>query len=91
LSQQPSQNKGADLDAKNWDRLKSWDRTFIIWFLSPISCFILFWLYSHFVPLRLPDEAQASLNKILQQTGWANTKLQRVEKHLGTDPNSRRR
>ncbi|MBG1258378.1 hypothetical protein F8S20_04060 [Nostoc sp. BAE] len=73
------------------DRLKSWDRTFIIWFLSQLSCFIVFWLYSHFFPLSLPDEANRSLEKILQQTGWANTKLQRVEKSLGTDPNQRRR
>lgn len=77
--------KGAESDAK------SWARAFIIRLFSPVTFFILFLIYSHLFPLSLPYAATQSLEQILQQTGWTNTKLQRVEKHLGTDPNQRRR
>ncbi|MEJ6486292.1 DUF6753 family protein [Nostoc punctiforme UO1] len=67
--------------------VKSWARAIKIWLFSPISFFILFWLYSHLFPIPTPVETTESLKKILQNTGWTNTKLQRVEKKLRTDPN----
>ncbi|MEA5504982.1 DUF6753 family protein [Halotia wernerae UHCC 0503] len=80
------------LNQKDVDSVvKSWARTFIIWLISPFTFFILFWFYSHLSPPSLPYEATRSLERILEQTGWTNTKLQRVEKRLGTDPNQRRR
>jgi hypothetical protein len=84
LSQQTSQK-----DAES--AVKGWGRAIIIWLFSPITFFILFWFYSHLTPIPTPIETTESLQKILEQTGWTNTKLQRVEKRLGTDPNSRRR
>ncbi|MBH8578247.1 hypothetical protein I8752_35955 [Nostocaceae cyanobacterium CENA369] len=77
--------KGVESDAK------SWARAFIIRLFSPVTFFILFLIYSNLFPLRVPYETTQSLEKILEQTGWTNTKLQRVEKRLGTDPNLRRR
>jgi hypothetical protein len=71
--------------------VKGWTRAIRIWLFSPISFFILFWFYSHLTPIPTPVETTESLQKILQNTGWANTKLQRVEKNLGIDPNQRRR
>ncbi|MBD2303364.1 DUF6753 family protein [Nostoc sp. FACHB-190] len=71
--------------------VKDWCRAFVIWLFSPITFFILFTFYSHLFPLSLPYEATQSLEQILEQTGWTNTKLQRVERRLGTDPNQRRR
>ncbi|MFN6571091.1 DUF6753 family protein [Dendronalium sp. ChiSLP03b] len=71
--------------------VKSWARAFIIWLVSPVTFFILFWFYSHMTPIPTPVETTESLQKILQNTDWTNTKLQRVEKRLGTDPNQRRR
>lgn len=71
--------------------VKGWGRAIIIWLVSPITFFILFWVYSHLAPIPTPVETTESLQKILKQTGWTNTKLQRVEKRLGTDPNQRRR
>lgn len=71
--------------------VKSWGRAIIIWLFSPVTFFILFWLYSHMTPIPTPIETTESLQKILQNTDWSNTKLQRVEKKLGTDTNSRRR
>ncbi|MDZ8141007.1 MAG: DUF6753 family protein [Nostoc sp. DedQUE04] len=65
--------------------VKGWGRAIMIWLFSPISFFILFWLYSHLTPISVPYETTKSLEKILEQTGWTNTKLQRVEKYLGTD------
>ncbi|MBW4455997.1 MAG: hypothetical protein KME55_26730 [Nostoc indistinguendum CM1-VF10] len=70
---------------------KSWARAFIIWLFSPITFFILFLFYSNLFPIKVPYETTESLQKILQNTNWTNTKLQRVEKSLGTDPNLRRR
>ncbi|WZF22403.1 DUF6753 family protein (plasmid) [Nostoc sp. UHCC 0302] len=70
---------------------KRWVRAFMIWLVSPVTFFILFWFYSHMTPIPTPVETTESLQKILKQTDWANTKLQRVEKRLGTDPNQRRR
>lgn len=71
--------------------VKGWTRAIRIWLVSPISFFILFWLYSHIFPIPTPIETTESLQKILQNTDWSNAKLQRVEKNLGTDPNQRRR
>ncbi|MBD2526845.1 DUF6753 family protein [Nostoc sp. FACHB-133] len=70
--------------------VKGWTRAIRIWLVSPISFFILFWFYSHMTPIPTPIETSESLQKILQNTDWSNTKLQRVEKKLGTDPNQRR-
>ncbi|RCJ42489.1 hypothetical protein A6770_34585 [Nostoc minutum NIES-26] len=71
--------------------VKGWCRAFVIWLVSPVTFFILFWFYSHITPIPTPIETTESLQKILKQTAWTNTKLQRVEKRLGTDPNQRRR
>jgi hypothetical protein len=71
--------------------VKGWTRAIRIWLVSPISFFILFWFYSHLTPIPTPIETTESLQKILQNTDWTNTKLQRVERNLGTDPNQRRR
>lgn len=71
--------------------VKGWTRAIRIWLVSPISFFILFWIYSHLFPIPTPVETTESLQKILQNTDWSNAKLQRVEKRLGTDPNQRRR
>jgi hypothetical protein len=68
----------------------SWTRAIKIWLVSTSSFFIIFWLYSHVFPIPTPVETTESLQKILKQTTWTNTKLQRVEKNLGTDPNQRR-
>ncbi|MBD2616140.1 hypothetical protein H6G94_33685 [Nostoc punctiforme FACHB-252] len=77
--------KGVESDAK------SWARAFIIRLFSPVTFFILFLFYSNLFPIKVPYETTKSLEKILEQTGWTNTKLQRVERNLGTDPNQRRR
>jgi hypothetical protein len=65
--------------------VKGWTRAIRIWLVSPISFFILFWIYSHLFPIPTPIETTESLQKILQNTDWSNAKLQRVEKKLGTD------
>lgn len=65
--------------------VKGWGRAIMIWLVSPISFFILFWFYSHLTPIPTPIETTESLQKILQNTDWSNAKLQRVEKNLGTD------
>ncbi|MCL6755023.1 hypothetical protein KBT16_30245 [Nostoc sp. CCCryo 231-06] len=71
--------------------VKGWTRAIRIWLFSPVTFFILFWFYSHIFPIPTPVKTTESLQKILQNTDWSNTKLQRVEKKLGTDTNQRRR
>ncbi len=86
------QTKISLLNQKDVDSaVKGWGRAIIIWLFSPVTFFILFWFYSHLTPIPTPIETTESLQKILQNTDWSNTKLQRVEKKLGTDPNHRRR
>ncbi|MBD2341428.1 hypothetical protein H6G64_31250 [Calothrix sp. FACHB-156] len=84
-SHQLSHSAAVDLAAKNWAA-----SAFVSLF-TPVTFFILFTIYSRFFPLSLPYEAQTSLERIVEQTGWTNTKLKRVERNLGTDPNQRRR
>jgi hypothetical protein len=51
---------------------------------------LLFFLINKLIPVKISDDIHEYLQSIAQQTGWTNTKLQRVERRLGTDPNRRR-
>ncbi|WP_242058037.1 MULTISPECIES: hypothetical protein [Nostoc] len=50
----------------------------------------IFFLVNIFIPVKISDGFYSYLQQILEHTGWTNTKLQRVERRLGTDPNRRR-
>jgi hypothetical protein len=48
-----------------------------------------FYLLNQIIPVNISDDIDTYLKAILQRTGYSNVKLQRVEKHLGSNPNQR--
>jgi hypothetical protein len=83
LSQQINQNADGDLGVKGW--LKAFQTA--LSFMVPF--FILFWLTWAIFPPRTPSDTMGYIQEIWERSGWTNTKLQRVEKHLGTEPRKR--
>jgi len=54
-----------------------------------MSSFVLFFVLK-FVPVHLSDDMEATIDETWNRSGYSNTKLQRVEKHLGTEPANRK-
>jgi hypothetical protein len=50
----------------------------------------LFFFANQFIPVKISDDINNYLQAIKSRTGYSNTKLQRIERHLGTDPNQKR-
>lgn len=50
----------------------------------------IFFLLNQFIPVKISDDFNNYVQAIWQRTGFTNTKLQRVERYLGTDPNRKR-
>jgi hypothetical protein len=50
----------------------------------------IFFIWNQFMPMKISDNVENYLQAIWERTGWTNTKLQRVERRLGTDRNRRR-
>ncbi|WP_341532261.1 hypothetical protein WKK05_41320 (plasmid) [Nostoc sp. UHCC 0302] len=49
-----------------------------------------FFAFNQFIPVKISNDFNNYLQAIWQRTGFTNTKLQRVERYLGTDPNQKR-
>lgn len=49
----------------------------------------MFFLLNQFIPVKISDDFNNYLRAIWHRTGYSNVKLQRIEKHLGTDRNRR--
>ncbi|WP_228045490.1 MULTISPECIES: hypothetical protein [unclassified Tolypothrix] len=50
----------------------------------------IFFLLNQVIPVKISDGIHDYLQAIWQRTGWTNTKVQRVERYLGTDSKRRR-
>ncbi|MBD6619733.1 hypothetical protein FNW02_28940 [Komarekiella sp. 'clone 1'] len=50
---------------------------------------LIFFGFNQFIPVNISDDIDTYLRAIWQRTGYSNTKLQRIEKRFGTDPNQR--
>lgn len=50
----------------------------------------IFLVFNQFIPVKISDDIHNYLQGIWQRTGYSNTKLQRVERYLGTDPNRKK-
>jgi chromosome segregation ATPase len=48
---------------------------------------VLFFVINQLIPVKISDDIQNNLQSIWQRTGYSNVKLQRIEKHLGTESN----
>jgi hypothetical protein len=51
---------------------------------------LLFFLVNQLIPVKISHDIHEYLQSISERVGWTNTKLQRVERRLGTDRNRRR-
>ena len=50
----------------------------------------MFFALNQFIPVKISNDFNNYLQAIWQRTGFTNTKLQRVERYLGSDPNRKR-
>jgi hypothetical protein len=50
----------------------------------------MFFGLNQFIPVKISNDFNNYLQAIWSRTGFTNTKLQRVERYLGTDPNRKR-
>ena len=75
-----SKTEAGDLDYSSWVRAGQTAIAFLIGF------FIFSWIGSNIFPARTPGDTMGYLQEIWERTGWTNTKLQRIEKKLGTAP-----
>ncbi|MHC5763198.1 hypothetical protein [Nostoc sp.] len=57
--------------------------------ITTIFALSMFFSINQFIPVKISDDFHTYLRAIWQRTGYSNVKLQRVEKHLGTNPNRR--
>ncbi|WP_375500171.1 hypothetical protein [uncultured Nostoc sp.] len=57
---------------------------------SALFSLSIFFLLNQFIPVKISDDFNNYLQAIWSRTGFTNTKLQRVERYLGTDPNRKR-
>lgn len=75
-----SQIEAGDLGYSSWVKAGQTAIAFLI-------CFFIFsWIGSTIFPARTPGDTMGYLQQIWERTGWTNTKLQRIEKKLGTAP-----
>lgn len=73
-----SQTEDLSLNYSSWVKAGPPALVFLILFFS------LSWIGSAIFPARTPADTMAYLQEIWERTGWTNTKLQRIEKRLGT-------
>lgn len=57
--------------------------------ITTIFALSTFFGLNQFIPVNISNDIDIYLRAILRRTDYSNAKLQRVEKHLGTDPNHR--
>lgn len=63
---------------------------FWVGLFTALSTLSIFFIWNQFIPMRISDNVETYLQAIWERTGWTNTKLERVERRLGTDRNRRR-
>jgi len=80
-----SQKQISQIEEEGWN-YSSWRKAGQTALVFLILFFILSGIGSAIFPARTPTDTMAYLQEIWERTGWANTKLQRVEKKLRTDP-----
>ncbi|OWY65268.1 hypothetical protein B7486_42875 [cyanobacterium TDX16] len=75
----------SQIEEEGWN-YNSWRKAGQTALVFLILFFILSGIGSAIFPARTPADTMAYLQEIWERTGWANTKLQRLEKKLRTDP-----
>ena len=75
----------SQIEEEGWN-YNSWRKAGQTALVFLILFFILSGIGSAIFPARTPADTMAYLQEIWERTGWANTKLQRLEKKFRTDP-----
>lgn len=60
-------------------------QSYVVMFGTTFFTLAFFVIVNQFIPMRMSPEINSYLSEIWERTGWTNTKLERVEKKLGTD------
>jgi len=63
----------------------------IMGLITTIFALSMFFALNQFIPVKISNDFNNYLQAIWQRTGFTNTKLQRVERYLGTDSNQKKR
>jgi hypothetical protein len=58
--------------------------------ITTIFALSMFFILNQFIPVKISDDFNNYVQAIWQRTGFTNTKLQRIERYLGSDPNQKR-
>jgi hypothetical protein len=58
--------------------------------ITTIFALSMFFILNQFIPVKISDDFNNYVQTIWQRTGFTNTKLQRIERYLGSDPNQKR-
>ncbi|MGM3309795.1 hypothetical protein ACSQ6I_28135 [Anabaena sp. WFMT] len=61
-------------------------QSYVLMFGTTFFTLAFFVIANQFIPMRMSPEIKSYLSEIWERTGWTNTKLERVEKKLGTEP-----
>jgi hypothetical protein len=61
----------------------------VVGMFTSLFALLIFFVFNQFVPVKISDDVDTYLRAILSRTGYTNVKLQRIEKHLGTDHNQK--
>ncbi|MEA5551787.1 hypothetical protein VB713_12585 [Anabaena cylindrica UHCC 0172] len=61
-------------------------QSYVVMFGTTFFTLAFFVIVNQFIPMRMSPEINSYLSAIWERTGWTNTKLERVEKKLGTEP-----
>ncbi len=65
-------------------------KTFFVASMTSLCSLVFFFFMNQVIPVNISNEINYYLRGIWSRTDWTNTKLQRVEKYLGTDPNRKK-
>ncbi|MBD2255221.1 hypothetical protein [Nostoc parmelioides] len=71
-------------------RAEGVSKYFWVGLFTALSTLSIFFIWNQFIPMKISDDVETYLQAIWERTGWTNTKLERVERRLGTDRNRRR-
>ena len=80
IQKENSQKEDMGINYSSWRKAGQTASVFFVLY------FVLSGIGSRIFPPRTPDDTMAYIQEIWNRTGWANTKLQRMEKKFGTAP-----
>ena len=65
-------------------------KSFVVASMTALTGLILFFFINQVIPVKISDDIHNYLQDIWRRTDWTNTKVERVERYLGTDSKRRK-